>query len=128
MATAQRDLIRLVAAGNKPGDELVMNRLQHAGLVHTDPADPEEAVTDSAAAATAFATGVKTFNGAIGVDAQERPVRTLLEDARRAGKATGLVTTSRSPTRRRRPTPRTSMTARSRARSRASTSSRRSPT
>ena len=32
-----------------------MNRLDHAGLVHTDPADPEEAVTDSAAAATAFA-------------------------------------------------------------------------
>ncbi len=94
MATAQRDLIRLVAAGNKEGDELVMNRLQHAGLVHTDPLDPEEAVTDSAAAATAFSTGVKTFNGAIGVDAQGRPVRTLLEDARRAGKATGLVTTS----------------------------------
>jgi alkaline phosphatase len=94
MATAQRDLIRLVTAGNKPGQELVMNQLDHAGLVHTDPADPDEAVTDSAAAATAFATGVKTFNGAIGVDAQGKPVRTLLEDARRAGKATGLVTTS----------------------------------
>ena len=71
-----------------------MNRLEHAGLVHTDPADPEQAVTDSAAAATAFATGVKTFNGAIGVDGDGKPVRTLLEDARRAGKATGLVTTS----------------------------------
>jgi alkaline phosphatase len=94
MATAQRDLIRLVTAGNKPGQELVMNRLQHDGLVHTDPADPEEAVTDSAAAATAFATGVKTFNGASGVDAHGRPVPTLLEDARRMGKATGLVTTS----------------------------------
>ena len=94
MATAQRDLIRLVTAGNKPGQELVMNQLQHAGLVHTDPADPKQAVTDSAAAATAFSTGVKTFNGAVGVDAQGRPVRTVLEDARRAGKATGLVTTS----------------------------------
>ena len=71
-----------------------MNQLQHTGLVHTDPADPKQAVTDSAAAATAFSTGVKTFNGAIGVDAQGSPVRTLLEDARRAGKATGLVTTS----------------------------------
>jgi len=94
MATAQRDLIRLVTVGNKEGQDLVMNRLEHTGLVHTDPADPEEAVTDSAAAATAFSTGVKTFNGAIGVDAQGNPVRTLLEDARRAGKATGLVTTS----------------------------------
>ena len=51
-------------------------------------------VTDSAAAATAFSTGVKTFNGAIGVDARGRAVRTLLEDARRMDKATGLVTTS----------------------------------
>ena len=71
-----------------------MNQLDHAGLVHTDPADPEEAVTDSAAAATAFSTGVKTVNGGVGVDAKGRAVRTLLEDARRAGKATGLVTTS----------------------------------
>ena len=94
MATAQRDLIRLVTVGNKPGQDLAMNKLEHAGLVHTDPADPEEAVTDSAAAATAFSTGVKTFNGAIGVDAAGKPVRTLLEDARHAGKATGLVTTS----------------------------------
>jgi alkaline phosphatase len=94
MGTAQRDLIRLVTKGNRPGRELVMNKLDHAGLVHTDPADPKEAVTDSAAAATAFATGVKTFNGAVGVNRNGRAVRTLLEDARRAGKATGLVTTS----------------------------------
>jgi alkaline phosphatase len=94
MAAAQRDLIRLVTVGNKQGQDLVMNRLDHTGLVHTDPADPEEAVTDSAAAATAFSTGYKSFNGAIGVDAQGRARPTLLEDARRAGKATGLVTTS----------------------------------
>jgi alkaline phosphatase len=94
MAAAQRDLIRLVTVGNTPGRELVMNQLDHAGLVHTDPADPDEAVTDSAAAATAFSTGVKTFNGAVGVDPQGNPVPTLLEDARKAGKATGLVTTS----------------------------------
>jgi alkaline phosphatase len=94
MATAQRDLIRLVTVGNKEGQDLEMNRLEHTGLVHTDPADPEEAVTDSAAAATAFSTGYKSFNGAIGVDAQGRARPTLLEDARRAGKATGLVTTS----------------------------------
>jgi alkaline phosphatase len=90
----ERDLTRLVTAGNTPGAELHMNRLEHAGLVRTDPADPDEAVTDSAAAATAFATGHKTFNGGVGVDAWGKPVRTLLEDARRQGKATGLVTTS----------------------------------
>ena len=94
MATAQRDLIRLVTAGNQAGKDLVMNQLDHTGLVHTDPADPEQAVTDSAAAATAFSTGHKSFNGAIGVDTKGRALRTLLEDARRMGKATGLVTTS----------------------------------
>ena len=94
MATAQRDLIRLVTAGNKPGKDLVMNQLDHTGLVHTDPADPKQAVTDSAAAATAFSTGHKSFNGAIGVDTKGRALRTLLEDARKMGKATGLVTTS----------------------------------
>jgi len=94
MATAQRDLIRLVTQGNTPDKELVMDRLEHSGLVHTDPADPDEAVTDSAAAATAFSTGYKSFNGAIGVDAQGRARPTLLEDARKMGKATGLVTTS----------------------------------
>ena len=87
MATAQRDLIRLVTVGNKQGQDLVMNQLDHTGLVHTDPADPEEAVTDSAAAATAFSTGYKSFNGAIGVDAQgiagARCSRTRTAPARR---------------------------------------------
>jgi alkaline phosphatase len=94
MGTAQRDLIRLVTKGNRTGRDLVMDKLDHTGLVHTDPKDPNAAVTDSAAAATAFATGVKTYNGAIGVDASGRTVRNLVEDARRAGKATGLVTTA----------------------------------
>jgi hypothetical protein len=31
MATAQRDLIRLVTVGNKRGQDLVMNRLEHGG-------------------------------------------------------------------------------------------------
>jgi alkaline phosphatase len=92
MGTAQRDLIRLVTVGQR--GELAMDAFPHAGLVHTDPADPEEPVTDSAAAATAYSTGYKSFNGAIGVDAKGRARETLLERARRAGKATGLVTTS----------------------------------
>jgi alkaline phosphatase len=62
--------------------------------VHTDPADPDEAVTDSAAAATAYATGVRSYNGAVGVDVNGDSVPTLLEAARAAGKSTGLVTTS----------------------------------
>ncbi|PRQ10449.1 alkaline phosphatase [Corynebacterium sp. 13CS0277] len=51
-------------------------------------------VTDSAASATAWATGTKTFNGAIGVDLDGAPVENLLEKAQRAGLRTGTVTTS----------------------------------
>lgn len=50
-------------------------------------------VTDSAASATAWASGVKTYNGAIGVDIHGRPHPTLLEMAKAAGLATGNVTT-----------------------------------
>src|SRR5919205_484236 len=58
------------------------------------PLDPEAFVTDSAAGGTAIATGVKTFNGAVGIDADENSVPTVLERAGGAGKATGLVTDS----------------------------------
>ena len=51
-------------------------------------------ITDSAAGATAFACGVKTYNGAIGVDHDTIPVKTILEEAEEKGMATGLVATS----------------------------------
>lgn len=51
-------------------------------------------VTDSAAGATAYASGIKTYNGAIGVDAERRPAATILEAAKQRGMATGLVSTS----------------------------------
>ena len=92
MGIAHRELIRLATKGQN--GELAMNRMDFTGFVHTDSADTEEAVTDSAAAATAYSTGVRTYNGAIGVDAGKNPVPTLLEKARDAWKATGLVTTS----------------------------------
>lgn len=50
-------------------------------------------VTDSAAGATAFACGEKTYNGAIGVDANGDPLPTILEIAEEKGLATGLVAT-----------------------------------
>jgi alkaline phosphatase len=56
----------------------------------------DAAITDSAAAATAMATGRKVDNGVISVaspgDGRELP--TVLEQAAAAGKATGLVTTT----------------------------------
>lgn len=52
----------------------------------------KKAVTDSAAAATALATGVKTYNGAIGVGPDKLPVENILERAERKGMASGVVT------------------------------------
>ena len=51
-------------------------------------------VTDSAASATAWSTGVKSYNGAIGVDVNGKDHVTLLELAKAAGKATGDVSTA----------------------------------
>lgn len=48
--------------------------------------------TDSAAAATAMATGVKTYGGAIGVGPDRRPVTNLTELAEAQGRSTGVVT------------------------------------
>lgn len=50
-------------------------------------------VTDSAASATAWASGVKSYNGAIGVDLYGKPQQTLIERAKAAGLATGDVST-----------------------------------
>ncbi|EEQ11466.1 Alkaline phosphatase H [Yersinia mollaretii ATCC 43969] len=51
-------------------------------------------VTDSAASATAWSSGVKTYNGALGVDVFGKDHVTLLELAKKAGKATGNVSTA----------------------------------
>jgi len=51
-------------------------------------------VTDSAASATAWSTGVKTYNGALGVDVNGKDHPTILELAKAAGKATGNVSTA----------------------------------
>lgn len=52
-------------------------------------------ITDSAAAGTAFSCGVKTYNGAIGVNADEEPVGTVLEALKLKGYKTGLVVTTK---------------------------------
>jgi len=49
--------------------------------------------TDSAAAATALATGVKTYNAAIGVDPQKKPLTDIVEIAQKRGMKTGVITT-----------------------------------
>ncbi|MCU1692362.1 MAG: alkaline phosphatase [Frankiales bacterium] len=51
-------------------------------------------VTDSASAATAWSSGVKTYNAALGVDAHAKRVETLMEQAKKAGMRTGDVSTA----------------------------------
>lgn len=58
------------------------------------PQSSNDLITDSAAAATSFACGVKTFNKAIGMNADSIPVQTILEEAESLGLKTGLVATS----------------------------------
>lgn len=89
MGASHREAIRLATKG-LTGD-LSMNKMPYVGNVHTS---STSVVTDSAAAATAMASGVKTYNGAIGVNPDKKPVKTVLEMADKAGKSTGLVTTS----------------------------------
>jgi alkaline phosphatase len=62
------------------------------GLLVTSPHGPY--VTDSAAAASAMSTGVKVENGAVSVAPDGKPLRTLMQAAKAAGKRIGLVTTA----------------------------------
>ena len=66
------------------------------------PYDPEQAwtsfkyfdkdATDSAAAATAMATGTKTLNGMLGLDPDKQPLPNMHDAAKEAGKSMGVVT------------------------------------
>lgn len=88
-----------------PAGKLVMERMPVVGQVSTyavqprsgQPGTPDFApnfVTDSASAATAWASGVKTYNAALGVDAKGKVVPTVMELAKRAGYRTGNVSTA----------------------------------
>ncbi len=89
MGTAQRDAIRLATVGLQ--GNLAMDSMPYVGLIHTSSILP---ITDSAASATAYASGIKTYNGAIGMNTDKKSVQTIMEYAKEAGKSTGVVTTS----------------------------------
>ena len=50
-------------------------------------------VTDSAASATAIATGIRTVYERVGMDSDGNELQTILDYASKAGKATGVITT-----------------------------------
>ncbi len=71
---------------------LFLENCKYIGFSKTQSAD--NYITDSAAGGTALSSGVKTYNGAIGVGVDGSPVKTILEEASENGLATGLVSTS----------------------------------
>ena len=97
-----RNVVFMIADGFGPASEtlargavgrpLALDAMR-TGSVSTAATDSR--VTDSAAGVTAYACGIKTYNGAIAVGPDGAPCQTVLEAARDAGYATGLVATSR---------------------------------
>jgi len=87
--TMARDYVHFTnnATTQLPVDKLLI------GSIRTRSSDSY--VTDSAASATAYSCGIKTYNGAIGVSDDVMPCGTVLEAAKAKGFKTGLVVTSR---------------------------------
>lgn len=71
---------------------LSLERFPSTGLQKNYASD--DLITDSASAGTAMACGVKTKVGAIGVGKDNKPARSLMEEAEAKGMATGMVVTS----------------------------------
>jgi alkaline phosphatase len=99
--SAPTRVILLVADGAGAGhwglaarviERLAVAEFPVAGL--TDVRGAGHVVTESAAGATALATGVLTTYGGLGVGPDSLPRTTVLEAARATGKATGIVTTT----------------------------------
>lgn len=81
------------AAKNLRGADFNIGRMPVLGLVTTRCADRN--ITDSAAGATAIATGIKVNYEAVSLDPAGVALPTVLELAEKRGKATGLVTTAK---------------------------------
>ncbi|HUU53680.1 MAG TPA: alkaline phosphatase [Armatimonadota bacterium] len=75
----------------EPGQPLEMEKLPVAGIVTTNSVGGR--VTDSAAAATALATGRKTENGMVGVAPDGQRLQSILERAQSMYKSAGIITT-----------------------------------
>ncbi|WP_163833245.1 alkaline phosphatase [Spartinivicinus ruber] len=73
-----------------------MSHLADRGVIGLSMHNPASAiVVDSASSATQLATGVPAGSEMIGLDVQGNSIETILEQAKKAGKATGLVSDTR---------------------------------
>ncbi|MDV7105159.1 alkaline phosphatase [Vibrio sp. TH_r3] len=95
MSSAQRQIAEyyMQEKKNDSNYHLVINSLPTTGIITTQSSN--SLITDSAAAGTALATGVKTDNGVISQTPDGKKLTTLLEGAEKNGWATGLVSTTR---------------------------------
>jgi alkaline phosphatase len=87
--TAQRTAATRVYIGGAD-NPLAMDGLQFSARLRNQSAD--FAVPDAAAAASAFATGIRVKNGTISIAESGAPLETILEIAHKEGRATGIVT------------------------------------
>jgi alkaline phosphatase len=85
-------LAHIYAAMTANGGSLFLQNFIYCGFSKTY--SSSDYITDSAAGATALACGVKSYNGAIGVDPDKNPVVNICELAEKMGLKTGLVSTS----------------------------------
>ena len=78
------------------GGRTALDKFADSGFVGLSRNGPEYAlVVDSACSASQLASGISSGNEMIGLDRFGNPVETILEKAKRTGKATGLVSDTR---------------------------------
>lgn len=91
MADTQRELAERYLRQTGRPEGMLINRFPHQAPTTTHAAS--HPVTDSAAAATAMACGIKTNNGMLGVDPDGKPKESIARTARQQGRKVGIVTT-----------------------------------
>ncbi len=87
LTPSQLSAARLFAGGSD--SRFSMESMPHMALASARAKD--YAVADTAAAATSLATGQEVNRGSLALSAGGQPLETILQAARRAGRATGLV-------------------------------------
>ncbi|QHA37955.1 alkaline phosphatase [Rossellomorea marisflavi] len=100
-AAPKKNVIFMIMDGTN-SDAVTLSRWYKGSPLHLDGIltggvrtySAESAITDSAAAGTAMATGVKTKADYIGMDPEGLPLITVLEAAKLNGYATGIISTS----------------------------------
>jgi alkaline phosphatase len=85
-------IAQLSAAMTIHGQEFNLEKFPFAGLIKTHAADAY--ITESAAAGTAIASGVKTNNGMIGMKPDGTPASSITATAHKNGFASGVISTS----------------------------------